>query len=64
MSSYLAVVDFEGYLHLMSQVDGEFVGRVKVGGGGARANMLTDGNKLYVFTNDGDLVAYEITARD
>jgi len=63
VSSYVAVVDFEGYLHLVSQVDGEFVGRVHVGGDGARADMLTDGNVLYVFTNSGKLVAYEITAR-
>ncbi len=63
VSSYLAVVDYEGYLHLLSQVDGEFVGRVKAGGGGARANMLADGNVLYVFTNAGDLIAYEITAK-
>ncbi|PLW70211.1 outer membrane protein assembly factor BamB [Pseudohalioglobus lutimaris] len=62
VSSYLAVVDYAGYLHLMSQVDGKFVGRVRPGGGGARANMLADGNVLYVFTNDGKLIAYEITA--
>lgn len=64
VSSYVAVVDFEGYLHLVSQVDGSFVGRDHIGGDGARADMLSDGNVLYVFTNDGDLAAYEITPRD
>ncbi len=64
VSSYLAVVDFDGYLHLVSQVDGEFVGRDHIGGDGARADMLSDGNVLYVFTNDGDLAAYEITPRN
>lgn len=63
VSSYIAVVDFEGYLHLLSQVDGEFAGREHVGGDGARANILADGNVLYVFTNEGDLVAYEIKPR-
>lgn len=63
VSSYVAVADFEGIVHLVSQVDGEFAGRVKAGGGGARADMLTDGNLLYVFTNDGKLIAYEITAK-
>jgi outer membrane protein assembly factor BamB len=63
VSSYVAVTDFKGVLHLMSQVDGEFVGRTSVGGGGARADMLADGNRLYVFTNSGKLVAYEISAR-
>jgi len=64
VSSYLAVADFEGYVHLLSQIDGEFVGRVKVDGDGARADMLADGNRLYVYGNSGKLVAYKITARD
>lgn len=63
VSSYLAVADFEGYVHLLSQVDGAFVGRVKVDGDGARADMLSDGNILYVYGNSGKLVAYEIRAR-
>ena len=37
--------------------------RVKAGGDGARADMLADGNTLYVFTNDGKLIAYEISAK-
>lgn len=64
VNSYVAVADFEGYVHLMSQVDGNFVGRVKADGDGARANMLTDGNVLYVFGNSGKLIAYEITAKN
>jgi outer membrane protein assembly factor BamB len=64
VSSYVAVADLEGIVHLVSQVDGEFVGRVKAGGGGARADMLSDGNLLYVFNNDGKLIAYEITAKN
>lgn len=64
VSSYVAVADYEGIVHLVSQVDGEFVGRVSAGGGGARADMLTDGNILYVFTNSGKLIAYEITAKN
>ena len=63
VSSYVAVADFEGYLHIISQVDGEIVGRVRVDGDGARADMLSDGNVLYVFGNSGKLVAYEITGR-
>lgn len=64
VSSYLAVADFEGYVHLLSQVDGSFVGRVKADGDGVRADMLSDGNVLYVYGNSGDLIAYEITAKD
>ncbi|MBE9538418.1 MAG: outer membrane protein assembly factor BamB [Proteobacteria bacterium] len=64
VSSYLAVADYEGIVHLMSQVDGKFVGRVKVDGDGARADMLSNGNTLYVYGNSGKLVAYKITAKD
>lgn len=55
---YVAVVDFEGYMHIVNQSDGEFVARVKVDGHGARAPMLTDGETLYVYTNSGKLMAY------
>lgn len=63
VSSYLAVADFEGYLHLLSQVDGSFVERLKVDGDGARADMHSDGRILYVYGNSGKLMAYEISAR-
>ena len=33
-------------------------------GDGARADMLSDGNVLYVFGNSGKLIAYEITAKN
>ncbi len=55
---YVAVVDFEGYMHVVNQSDGEFVARTKVDGKGARAPMLTDGETLYVYTNSGKLIAY------
>lgn len=64
ISSYVAVADFEGIVHIISQVDGEFAGRVKADGDGVRADMLSDGNTLYVFGNSGKLVAYEITAKN
>ena len=63
VSSYLAVPDFEGYVHLLSQVDGEFVGRLRVDRKGVRADMLSDGNTLYVYGNSGKLIAYEIRSR-
>lgn len=64
VSSYVAVADFEGYVHLLSQVDGEIVGRVKVDGDGARADMRSEGNLLYVFGDSGKLIAYEVSARN
>lgn len=64
VTSYVAVADYQGYVHLLSQVDGEIVGRFKVDGDGARADMLSDGNVLYVFGNSGKLVAYEISPKN
>ena len=63
VGSYVTVGDFEGYLHVLSQVDGDFVGRVRVDSDGLRADMLSEDGILYVFANDGELVAYEITAK-
>jgi len=64
VNSYVATVDFEGYLHLLSQVDGEIVGRTKVDSKGARADMIAQGNRLFVYTNDGAVKAYDIEARN
>jgi len=64
VSSYLAVVDFEGYLHILSQVDGEILGRTRADGDGARADMIASGNTLYVYGNGGKLAAYTIAPKD
>ena len=64
VSSYLAVGDFEGYVHIMSQVDGEFVGRVKADSDGVRADMISVDDILYVYGNSGDLIAYKIKTKD
>lgn len=64
VSSYVAVVDFEGYLHLLSQVDGNIVGRDRPDSDGARADMIARGNTLVVYGNSGDLVAYDLRTRE
>lgn len=61
-SSYVAVPDFEGYVHLLSQVDGSFVGRFRADSKGVSADMLNDGNILYVYGDGGKLQAYELSA--
>jgi len=58
IGNYVAVSDFEGYLHLLSQVDGHFVGRTRVDNDGVRGNMVVDNDTLYVFGNSGRLAAY------
>lgn len=59
-STYIAVGDLEGYLHLLSQVDGRFVARTRVDSKGIRVTPLVDGGWLYVFGNGGKLVALTI----
>lgn len=60
LGNYVAVGDFEGYLHLLSQVDGHFVSRVRVDRSGIRGNIVADSNTFYVFGNGGTLSAYAI----
>ncbi len=59
-SSYVAFGDFEGYLHLVSQVDGRFVGRERIDSDGLRARPLVVGDMLYAYGNSGKLVALKI----
>ena len=64
VSSYVATVDFDGYLHLLSQVDGQIVGRTKIGGDAARADMIADSGRLFIFADNGQLLAYELETLD
>ena len=59
-SSYVAVADFEGYVHLLAQTDGRLVGRIRVDRKGVRVAPIVVGDTLYVFGNSGDLVALKL----
>jgi outer membrane protein assembly factor BamB len=61
VDSYVAVGDFEGYLHIMSQQDGHLMARYQVDSDGIRVAPIVDGNVMYVYTNSGDLIAYRVT---
>lgn len=58
--SYIAVGDFEGYLHIIAQSDGRFVGRRRVDGDGIQSPVVADGNRLFIIGNSGRLSAFEI----
>ena len=60
---YVAVVDFNGYMHVLNQSNGEFAAREKVDRKGVRAPMLTDGNMLYVYGNGGSLMVFTAKAK-
>jgi outer membrane protein assembly factor BamB len=59
-NNFLAVGDFEGYVHVLSQVDGRFVSRSRVDRAGIRANILAEGSTLYVFGDGGRLTALRL----
>ncbi len=61
IKGFVAVGDFEGYVHLLSQTDGHFVGRKQVDGKGVRASMLAVDDVLYVFGNSGKLTALRVS---
>lgn len=60
LSSYVAVADYDGYVHLLSQVDGHMVARTRVDSSGVRAPMLSYDDTLLVYGNSGKLVALSI----
>jgi outer membrane protein assembly factor BamB len=55
----VAIGDLEGYLHFLSNLSGNTVARVKVGGGAISNPPIVVANRLYVQTDDGKLAAYE-----
>ena len=56
-SSYVLVGDYEGYIHMLSQVDGSFVGRYKAGSSAISAQPVVDGDMVFVVNSAGELSA-------
>ncbi len=57
---YVAVADYEGYLHLLSQETGEFVAQLEIDDDGHIATPIVDDNRLYLQSKDGLLTAISI----
>lgn len=60
LGSYVVVGDLDGYLHLVAQSDGRFVGRSKVDSEAIKAPVVVEGNRLYLMGNSGKLSAFEV----
>lgn len=56
----LAVGDYEGYIHFMSQIDGHFIARYKVDSSGLSGDMVSKDGVLYALSNGGRLVALSL----
>lgn len=63
-SGYLVIGDDDGYLHVLSQIDGSVVGRARIDGSGVRAPMRVVEDQLIVYSNAGKLAAYTLRAVD
>jgi outer membrane protein assembly factor BamB len=55
---YLIIADYDGYLHVFSQVDGSIIGRKRINGSGVRVAMQVYRGQLYVYANNGELAVY------
>ncbi|MGH8801308.1 MAG: outer membrane protein assembly factor BamB [Casimicrobiaceae bacterium] len=61
IGDYLAVIDVEGYLHLITRSDGHYVGRLATDGSAATAQPSRFGGGILWQSQKGDL--YAVTAR-
>ena len=60
IGNYIAVGDFAGYIHLLSQIDGRIVGRVRADNDGIRANLIAHDGQLIAYGNSGVLSAWRL----
>ena len=64
-SSYLVVSDLDGYIHLLSQLDGRFIARKKIHGSGVKSPALVDlvdNTVFFIMANNGSIKAYRYLA--
>lgn len=56
-AGFVAVADFEGYVHWLDPRDGKLVARTEVGGGAVRSTPVSGESLLYVLANSGRISA-------
>jgi len=62
-SNYVVVADEDGYVHVLAQSDGRFLGRIRVDGDGVRSRPVVANELFYVLGNSGRLRALNIELR-
>ncbi len=60
IGEYVLVGDFEGYIHIVSRLDGELIGRKKIDGDGFHVQPQVHGEAVYIYGNGGTLAALKI----
>lgn len=56
----VVVGDFEGYLHFLSNIDGQMLARVRQGSDAITSAPVVVGNRLFVQSDNGSVAAYEV----
>lgn len=54
---YIAVADYEGYLHWLSPADGSMVARIRAVSSSVQAPLVSTGNRVIVFGTEGQLAS-------
>ena len=60
LAGFLAVADYEGYVHIVDPEAGIILARIRVDSDGVRSPMVADGSYLYILGNDGELAAISV----
>ena len=60
IGEYIAVGDFEGYLHWLSEEDGRQLGRIRITDEAIIAQPVVVDNVVYAYATDGTLAAVTI----
>ncbi len=60
VGDYVLVGDFEGYVHVLSRLDGDIIGREKINSKGFHVQPVADGETVYIYGNGGTLTALRI----
>jgi len=63
IGDYVAIGDYDGYLHFLSRRDGSFVARTSIGGSAIISGAVVRGGTLYVSNQSGRLVALRVAAK-
>ena len=60
LRDYIVVGDFEGYVHILSTVDGRLIGRKRYDDEGYITPAIVDGETVYMLDREGELTAFQL----
>lgn len=60
---FVMAADFEGYIHVLSVLDGKVLARKYPDSDGVMGEMIVKGDRLYVYARSGDIVSYQLNPK-